>query len=244
MSRRRGSDTYADHMGPSFDAVLFDFHGTVMQAEGAGRWLRGAAADLGLTLPDDRAEALTEELVHAGRAGGPTPTHVPEHLAEAFATRDLSRSGHRHLYTSLYGTVDLPDDRLADVLYERITRPDGWVPYADAAEVLAGLRADGVRLGLVSNIGFDLRPITVGLGLDPFVDHYALSYEAGVCKPDPAIFLGACDALGVAPGEALMVGDTPADAGAVAAGIRSLVLPVHGPDEVHGLDAVLRLTAP
>ena len=241
MSRRRGSDTYADRMGPSFDAVLFDFHGTVMQAEGAGRWLRGAAADLGLTLPNDRAEALTEELVHAGRAGGPTPTRVPEHLAEAFATRDLSRWGHRHLYTSLYRTVDLPDDRLADVLYERITRPDGWVPYADAAEVLAGLRADAVRLGLVSNIGFDLRPILGAHGLLDAFDELVQSYEVGIQKPGPGIFLLACDKLGVEPGRAVMVGDTVADGGAVAAGLRCLLLPASPPGAVHGLGAVRRL---
>jgi hypothetical protein len=72
---------------------------------------------------------------------------VPAELAEAFATRDLSRALHRAAYCGLYRTVDLPDERLADVLYDRVTRPEDWVPYADAAGVPAALRADGVRLG-------------------------------------------------------------------------------------------------
>jgi len=38
-----------------------------------------------------------------------------------------------------------------------------------------------------------------------------------------------------------MVGDTPADAGAVAIGCRCLILPPSPPDAVHGLGAVLDL---
>jgi hypothetical protein len=83
----------------------------------------------------------------AGRAGGPLPGRVPDGLAEASATRDLSHALHRAAYTGLCRTVDLPDERLADVVYERVTRAEGWLPYADAAEVLAALRADGARLG-------------------------------------------------------------------------------------------------
>ncbi|WP_348771702.1 HAD-IA family hydrolase [Streptomyces sp. S816] len=36
---------------------------------------------------------------------------------------------------------------------------------------------------------------------------YFLSFEHGVKKPDPWIFQMACDKLGVAPDDALMVGD-------------------------------------
>jgi HAD superfamily hydrolase (TIGR01509 family) len=224
--------------------VLFDFHGTLAQVEEPGPWVRRAAATCGHDLTPERSLELAEELIAAGRAGGPFPEKVPAHLSRLWEDRDLDAASHRACYTGLAGTVETGIEGLPDALYDRLLVAAGWVAYPDAAPVLSALRDAGIRVAVVSNIGFDLRPITVGLGLDPFVDHYALSYEAGVCKPDPAIFLGACDALGVAPGEALMVGDTPADAGAVAAGIRSLVLPVHGPDEVHGLDAVLRLTAP
>ncbi|MFG3365688.1 hypothetical protein ACGF0K_11975 [Streptomyces sp. NPDC048156] len=56
----------------------------------------------------------------------------------------------------------------------------------------------------------------------------------------------ACDELGVAPAEALMVGDHPAkDGGAVAAGLRAYVLPAGAaPGARRGLDAVVRLVAP
>jgi hypothetical protein len=41
-----------------------------------------------------------------------------------------------------------------------------------------------------------------------------------------------------------MVGDTPADAGAVRAGLAALVLPAADPGKANGLAAVLDLTAP
>ncbi len=70
-----------------------------------------------------------------------------------------------------------------------------------------------------------------------------LSYAVGRCKPDPAIFLRACGLLGTEPERTLMVGDTPTDAGAVAAGCPVLVLPAAGPGAANGLSTVLDLIA-
>jgi len=72
---------------------------------------------------------------------------------------------------------------------------------------------------VVSNIGWDLRPVFRAHGLDPYVDAYVLSYEHGVQKPDARLFKTACAALGVEPGDVLMVGDDRrADGGAAALG--------------------------
>lgn len=74
-------------------------------------------------------------------------------------------------------------------------------------------------MGVVSNIGWDLRPVFRAHGLDPYVDVYVLSYEHGVQKPDPRLFKTACTALGVEPRDVLMVGDDRrADGGAAALG--------------------------
>lgn len=221
--------------------ILFDFHGTLAQVEEPSAWVLAAAAACGHNLSVERSGELAQQLVVAGRAGGPFPEKVPAHLSRLWDDRDLDAATHRACYTGLAATVETGIEGLPEALYDRLLIAEGWVPYPDAVPVLSTLRDAGIKVALVSNIGFDLRDICAGIGLDPFVDHYALSYEAGVCKPDPAIFLGACAALGVPPAAALMVGDTPADAGAVAAGIPALALPVHGPGEVHGLAAVLRL---
>ena len=85
---------------------------------------------------------------------------------------------------------------------------------------------------VVSNIGFDIRPMFDGVRAGRLVDAYVLSYEIGRCKPDPAIFRVRVRQLRVDPEHALMVGDTPADAAAVAIGCTAYVVPAAGPGEV------------
>ncbi|WP_239091039.1 HAD family hydrolase [Asanoa iriomotensis] len=226
------------------EAVLFDFHGTLAQVEDPVAWVVAAALACGAQLDRGRATVLADRLVTAGRAGGPLPVRVPVHLAEVWADRDLYPHAHRAAYVGLAATVNTDIEGLADALYERLLGADGWQPYADTAETLKALRAAGVPVAVVSNIGFDLRPHFAEWGLTELVDAFVLSYEVGRVKPDPAIFLRACGMLGVDPERALMVGDTPADAGAVRAGLSALVLPAGDPGAVNGLAAAVALTRP
>jgi putative hydrolase of the HAD superfamily len=96
--------------------------------------------------------------------------------------------------------------------------------YEDARPVLEELRAQGLKLGLVSNTGRDL---------DAFVTHHRLQVDAalgsgafGRTKPHPTIFRAVLDRLGVEPQEAAMVGDSTEDdiEGAHAAGIERAFL--------------------
>jgi HAD superfamily hydrolase (TIGR01509 family) len=224
------------------EAVLFDFHGTLAQIEDPVAGILAAATACGVTLDPVRATGLADRLVAAGWVGGPLPARVPPHLAEVWATRDLSAAAHRAAYTGLAETVTVDVDGLAEALYHRMTQVEGWQPFADTAPTLRALHDAGVPVAVVSNIGFDIRPMFQAWGLADLVGAWTLSYEVGVCKPDPDIFRAACTALGVPPERALMVGDTPADAGAVAAGCAALVLPAGQPGSVHGLGAVLDLT--
>jgi HAD superfamily hydrolase (TIGR01509 family) len=223
------------------DAVLFDFHGTLAQVEDPVTWVVAAATACGTELDRGRATVLADRLVTAGRAGGPRPHRVPVHLAEAYADRDLYEHSHRTAYTGLAATVCTDVEGLAEALYERLLRPDGWLPYADTGATLRTLHDAGVKVGVVSNIGFDIRPHFAAWGLGDLVDAFVLSYEVGRCKPDPAIFLSACDMVGADPERTLMVGDTPADAGAVQAGCAALVLPAAEPGRTNGLGATLAL---
>ncbi|MEV4200538.1 HAD family hydrolase [Micromonospora globbae] len=241
-----GADASARHE-PSrrpVKAVLFDFHGTLAQVEEPREWVLKAAAACGVTLDRARATALADRLLTAGRAGGPLPARVPPRLAELWSARDLYPHAHRGAYTGLAETVDAGIEGFAEALYERVLIPDGWVPYPDTAPTLAALRDAGVRVAVVSNIGFDLRPLFDAWQLTGLVDAFVLSYEVGRCKPDPGIFLRACGMLGVDPEETLMVGDTPADAGAAAAGCAVLVLPCADAGRPNGLGAVLDLALP
>jgi HAD superfamily hydrolase (TIGR01509 family) len=206
-------------------AVLFDFVGTLAQVEDAIEWVQHAARACGVELERLRATVLADRLLTAGRPGGPPPHRVPPHLAEVWADRDLYPHAHRAAYTGLARTVDCGVAGLPDALYERLLTAEGWWLYPDAPPTLSALQAAGVPVGVVSNVGFDLRPIAADLGLADLVDDWVLSYEVGRGKPDPAIFLRACATLGAEPERVLVVGTTPADAAASELGCTALTLP-------------------
>ncbi|MEV5431771.1 HAD-IA family hydrolase [Streptomyces sp. NPDC052701] len=201
-------------------AVLFDFSGTLFRVESAESWLRGALTEAGVHLPEAELTAAAHALETAGALpGGAHPVELPEELAGLWAVRDRSAELHRAAYTGAARRVPLPDPVLYDVLYDRHMSPAAWAPYPDAAEVLRTLRERGVAVGVVSNIGWDLRPVFREHGLDAYVDAYVLSCEHGVQKPDPRLFAAACEELGADPRATLMVGDDRhADGGAAALG--------------------------
>jgi HAD superfamily hydrolase (TIGR01509 family) len=201
-------------------SVLFDFSGTLFRIESPESWLRAVLDESGIVLPEPELTQAAKALEVAGALpGGAFPARLPDELAEVWKIRDRSAELHRAAYTGLSRQVPLPDPRLHDALYDRHRTPAAWAPYPDAEEVLYALCERGVGIGVVSNIGWDLRPIFRAHGLDRYVDAYVLSYEHGVQKPDPRLFAAACEALEVEPGETLMVGDDArADGGAAALG--------------------------
>lgn len=114
---------------------------------------------------------------------------------------------------------------VASALYDAM--PGRWVAVEGATPLMQSLVARGVRLGIVSNIGVDIRPRLKQLGMLQFLDTIVLSYEIGLVKPDARIFERAVTGLGVSPSECIMVGDSPlSDGGAIGAGICSIVVPV------------------
>ncbi|MHA6762873.1 HAD family hydrolase [Streptacidiphilus sp. PAMC 29251] len=204
-------------------AVMFDFSGTLFHIESVAEWFDALALDLALDLSEDQRAACVRRLTDSGALpGGPPPLHAPAGWGE----RDLSAEHHRTAYTAQTRAALLPSfgpdrsDALAAELYERHKAAGAWrSPYPDAEPVLKELRRRGIPVAVVSNIGWDLRPIFVHSGLDPYVDAYVLSYELEIQKPDPRIFQAACALLGSTPEETLMVGDDlPADGGATALG--------------------------
>ncbi|MHA5048234.1 HAD family hydrolase [Streptomyces sp. SD15] len=201
-------------------AVLFDFSGTLFRAEATESWLRAVLREADIALPEAELIRAADALDAVGAMpGGGIAPRIPEGMEDLVRTRDRSAELHRAAYTAISRQVPLPDPRLYDALYDRHMVPDAWHPYPDADDVLGALRERGVVVGVVSNIGWDLRPVFREHGLDPYVGTYVLSYEHGVQKPDTRLFATACDALGVAPEDALMVGDDRrADGGAAALG--------------------------
>lgn len=79
--------------------------------------------------------------------------------------------------------------------------------YPGALEVLAAMRRRGFSVGLISNASSSAATALEHLGLLEAFDSVTLSYRVGSLKPEPGIYLAACDSLGVAPHEAAFVAD-------------------------------------
>jgi putative hydrolase of the HAD superfamily len=79
--------------------------------------------------------------------------------------------------------------------------------YADTRPSLVALRQRGLKLGILSNCSIQAGAVVHALEVSALVDAVVLSCDVGLAKPDPAIYQQVCAALGVAPADAIFVGD-------------------------------------
>jgi FMN hydrolase / 5-amino-6-(5-phospho-D-ribitylamino)uracil phosphatase len=177
-------------------------------------WPKAILFDLDDTLwPIAPAILQAEEAVHAWlRAHAPrvAERHTIDSLREArmellarqpelrFDLGKLRRAGLLAAFTEVGEDAARVDAAMAEYYAAR----NAVVPYDD---VLPGLQRlqDMVLVGSVSNGNADLRVI----GLSHHFKVSVAAHELGVAKPDTAIFLAACRELGVAPEDAVYVGD-------------------------------------
>ena len=118
-----------------------------------------------------------------------------------------------------------PPSRFAAAeLFHRFGTAEAYEVYPEVPGALAGLREEGLRLGVISNWDHRLPGVLEAVGLARFLDAVVYSSKAGVEKPDARIFHQAASKLGVEPGAMLHVGDGRLEdvEGAVAAGLRAL----------------------
>ncbi len=120
--------------------------------------------------------------------------------------------------------------RLADSVYDTYHQARHWSLYPDVLPTLRELRANGIRLGIISDWGHGLEAIVLELELGAYVEFVVVSSRLGVAKPDPSVFGLALDRIGVAPKQAVYVGDTYVKdvMGARAAGIFPVLLDREG----------------
>jgi phosphoglycolate phosphatase len=96
----------------------------------------------------------------------------------------------------------------ADQMFAPASHPSLFVGCLDVIKLLADA---GLKLGILSADTTE--------NVQSFVSHYQLNnyielqmgVDSELSKPDPALFLKACDTIGVSPEATLMVGDSTAD---------------------------------
>lgn len=187
-----------------FDAVLFDFSGTLFRLEEDDSWMSDLAGPEGVPFDVHRQAELMRRLT--APTGQPVDMDAEEH--HAWTNRDRDPRWHREAYLTVLRKSGVTDPRRAESLYEKLIDPDCWSVYPDAVPVIEALAGDGYRVGVLSNIAFDIRPAFARWGIDDLVSVFALSYEIGAVKPEPEIFRYAVTELGVTPERTLMIGDS------------------------------------
>jgi putative hydrolase of the HAD superfamily len=153
------------------------------------------------------------------------------------ALKDLRRRCAGVVQESLGTSLPLPD--VEDAMLAAIR----FRAYPEVPAALAGLRASGARLAVVSNWDVSLHDVLERTGLRGLVDAVVISAELGVAKPDPAIFRAALERLGVTASDAMHVGDSLETdvAGARAAGVEAVLVARNGAQPPDGVRVVASL---
>jgi HAD superfamily hydrolase (TIGR01509 family) len=118
----------------------------------------------------------------------------------------------------------------------------GLRPFPGARALLERFRADGLVLAVATSASQeDLKPLLEQAGVADLMDEATSSDDAEESKPDPDIVRAALERAGVAPGEALMLGDTPYDVESSGrAGVGCVALRCGGWDE-HALGGAVAI---
>ena len=162
------------------------------------------------------------------------------------------------MWTSALQAVGVADEATIHTATRRYAecRRKYYSPFPGALQLLDALRKRGMKLGLITN-GFaetHYEKLEL-LGLERAFDAVLCADEVGMVKPDPRIFLHACELLGTAPEKTAMVGDRYFRdiSGAREAGMFTVYLDVHqetippdkAPDaSVKGIEEVLDALLP
>ncbi|GHJ56835.1 hypothetical protein Nm8I071_61420 [Nonomuraea sp. TT08I-71] len=173
---------------PRYQAVLFDFFGTLTRCVQRGSAHRTIAELLGCS---------TETLIDV--------------LDRSYYQRASGRFGDAEAtlrWVCAQAGVHPSDEavRAAVASRHRAVRADTRLR-AEAVPVLAALRGQGVRTGLISDCTHELPAFLPQLAVAPLLDVRVFSVQVGRCKPDPALYLAACHRLDLTPADCLYVGD-------------------------------------
>jgi putative hydrolase of the HAD superfamily len=188
-------------------AIIYDVGGTLLYPKPPVEELCAYAEQVsGLHLPHERFGAALPYLRHfMAERDQPAGT--------LWASDARLRDAWAEYYTHAMEVVGVPATReqmlaLGRVMSDWYAHADRWSTYDDVPAVLAEGGRRGLTQGIVSDWGSDLIEILHDLGLSATFAFVVASGIAGYAKPSTEIFQLALDRAGVAPHEALYVGDT------------------------------------
>lgn len=183
-------------------AIIFDFDGTIIDTETA--WYEA--------FKDAYSEYEVELTL--------------EQYSECIGTSLHAFNPYEYLMTDLGLPIDREEFRKsvqqkhAELMQKERMRP-GVLDYLNAA------RSEGLRIGLASSSSGEwVEKHLEQLGIKDYFECVRTSDHVAKVKPDPELYRQAMACLGVAPGEAVAVEDSPNGAkAAMAAGMHCVVVP-------------------
>jgi len=179
-------------------AVIFDFYGTLAETPHWGPSWQEMVAEVGYDLPDD----LRDRWWNDGLDGSEHDEHSQ--------SRDHYVAWQQARTRGMLDECGVPPET-QDVLIARVREIGAhrkMRAYDESLAVLGELRARGLQLAICSNWDWDLVEAIEAAGLTGTVDTVVSSAWIGARKPHPRIYEAVLDQAGVAPEDALFVGDT------------------------------------
>ncbi len=81
------------------------------------------------------------------------------------------------------------------------------VPRDGVPQTVSSLRNLGIKVGLITDCSAETETAWPETPMVPLIDVPLFSCREGICKPDPLLYLSACERLGTTPDRCLYVGD-------------------------------------
>jgi len=203
-------------------AVFFDAAGTLIKpARSVGESYAAIAAKHG-------KEVSSTNITERFR----TCFDAAPRLAFPGATEDTVAALERDWWKSLVAQVFEPwspfvrfEEYFAE-LFAYFASPNAWTLYPEVLETLTSLKERDLVLDVISNFDSRLVRILDGLGAGAQFENIFVSSRVGYAKPDGRIFNAALSCHGLAPAQALHVGDSEINdlSGANQAGIKGILV--------------------
>jgi putative hydrolase of the HAD superfamily len=188
--------------------------------------IRAVIFDLWETLVDWNPEAAAEMVASiASRSGVP-----PEEFHRRWDTAENPR--YVGPIRDALRSVGVAEEALEEICAVRLDYSRrALVPRKRVVETLRTLRERGFRIGLITVCSEEVELLFPDSSLSGLFDAEVFSNAVALAKPDPRIYLHCCELLGVAPGEAVFVGDGANDEleGARRVGMEAIL--IHRPGE-------------
>jgi putative hydrolase of the HAD superfamily len=210
-------------MSLPFDAVFFDVGYTLV-------WFYPSVEELVVRAWNDAGLRVTVQQLQEAFTIVWERTYRDAATAFFPATEEHDRQAWFQREREIMHLLGSDDERMLEAYaasYEAHFRSRGAIRlYDDALPVLAGLKARGFRLGIISNWSWNLIRRCQQVGIAEYFEVIMASAYAGCDKPNPTIFQMALEKMSVPASRAVHVGDRyDADVvGARAAGMIPVLL--------------------